>query len=62
MRLINRIILRIKLYFAEYQFREAKSIWYNSRGTSSEEAAYNVLLKYQSLFNQAKRNFKLSEI
>ncbi len=45
---MKKIILKIKLYFLNDQFRTAKTLWYQSIGTDSEQAAYNIVLKYES--------------
>jgi hypothetical protein len=66
MKLLKKIYLNIDLYFTKYQFREARSVWYNCRiyepGTISEQAAYNVLCKYENKVHDLKRKIKFLDI
>jgi hypothetical protein len=65
MKLLKKIYLKISLYFAKYQFREAKSIWYNisgETGSISERASYNTVCKYESRVKELERKIKFLEI
>jgi hypothetical protein len=59
MKLLKKIYLNISLYTTKYQFRVAKSVWYNCRiyepGTISEKASYNTVCKYESRVRELER-------